>query len=127
MNIAPELHLQIVVAIRLIQTVIQWKPGKDIAHLRTRKKWQHLAEDATLEEYQAIIQTVVHDEVALVYLYHFGSRVYPSIVAQVQQKPWLVMFGLDGIMETAFVIESPQEYLGQPEFELIGQLWEVLV
>lgn len=126
MKVTHELHTQIIVAIRLIQTTVRWKPGKDIAHLRTRKKWQHLAEDATLEDYQAIIQTVIHDKAALIYLYHFGPLFYPSIVTQIGQKLWLVMFGMDGIMETAFVVENPQEYLGQPEFELIGQLQEVL-
>lgn len=36
------------------------------------------------------------------------------------------MFALDGILETAFVVEWPDKYLGKREFELIGTLGEVL-
>jgi hypothetical protein len=35
------------------------------------------------------------------------------------------MFSLDGILESAFVIERPERYLSKPGFELIGQLGEV--
>ncbi|MEZ4730145.1 MAG: hypothetical protein R3E79_23695 [Caldilineaceae bacterium] len=114
MKVMPELHAEIVAAILLVQTAIRWKPGKEAAHLLTRKKWQHLPVDATLEDYQTIIQAVIHNHEAFVYLYRHGSRIYPAIVAPVQQKPWLVMFGIDGIMETAFVIESPRSILVSP-------------
>jgi hypothetical protein len=36
------------------------------------------------------------------------------------------MFALDGIMETAFVVGQPDEYLGKREFQLMGTLSEVL-
>ena len=126
MKISPELYSEIITAISLVQTTIRWKPGKDIAHLTTRKKWQHLPIDATLEDYQTIIRTVIQDHEALVYLYHYGLHIYPTIVAIVNQQQWLVLFSSKGIMETAFVIESPEEYLSRPEFELLGKLQEII-
>lgn len=109
-----------------MQKEIRWKPGKDVAHLETRKDWQHLPENATLDDYYAIIQSVLHDEKAFVYLYHYRSKVYPVVVAELDQVLWLVMCASDGMMETSFVVEEPAEYLSKREFQLIGSLKEVL-
>jgi len=68
----------------------------------------------------------VEDREARVFLYHYGIDVYPTIVAQVGNAQWLVMFDLNGIMETAFILESPERYLAKREFEAIGSLAEVL-
>lgn len=125
-KLSGELQKRVVAAIRSVQKEIRWKPGKDVAHLETRKDWQHLPDSASLDDYQVIIQTVLRDDEAQVYLYHHGDTVYPTVVTEIDHTPWLVMFALDGILETAFVVEWPDKYLGKHEFELIGTLEEVL-
>jgi hypothetical protein len=33
---------------------------------------------------------------------------------------------MDGVMESAYVVERPEHYLGHPAFECIGSLSEVM-
>ncbi len=113
---------QVIAAIRAARTVIRWKPGKDIQHLNTRKSYGHLHKSATIDNYHEIIRIVLSDLAARVYLYHFGNRIYPTVAATIDDNVWLIMFGLDGIMETAFVVEWPDQYLNRREFEFIDTL-----
>jgi hypothetical protein len=46
------------------------------------------------------------------------------ILAEIREKA-LIMFNSDGIIESAFVIERPQQYLNKPVFERIGLMNEV--
>ncbi|HEY67722.1 MAG TPA: hypothetical protein G4N97_05560 [Thermoflexia bacterium] len=50
-----------------------------------------------------------------------------TIVAVIQGHHWLVMFALDGLMESAYIVENPDRYLSKPVFDLLGPLSEVLV
>jgi hypothetical protein len=43
-----------------------------------------------------------------------------------EQRHWLVMFTMDGVMESAYVVERPEHYLSHPAFEYIGSLSEVM-
>lgn len=121
------LNQQIVAAIRAVRTTIRWKPGKDIQHLNTRKDHGHLPKTATIDDYHDIIRNILLDSDSEVYLYHFGSRAYLAVVAKVDGKTWLVMFGLDGLMETAFVVEWPEHYLNRREFEFVGTLGALMI
>lgn len=98
----PQIRQNVIEALRLIQNQIQWKPGKDKQHLQTRTDYGYLPPESTLAAYEAIIHTIIHDETAVVYVYLWQQDVYPTIVGNFSNRRWLVMFSLQGIMETAF-------------------------
>ncbi|HEY88125.1 MAG TPA: hypothetical protein G4N98_00095 [Thermoflexia bacterium] len=111
-------------AIRIAQSAVHWKLYSAARHLYKRKRQGHLSHDATLEDYERIILTVLNDGAAQVYLYWYNRTPYMVVVATVQNRLWLVMFNLEGVLETAFVIDVP-DYLKQPGFEKFGSLSEV--
>ena len=86
----------------------------------------HLARDTTRAEYEQIIHSVVSDRTATVYLYTHSGKDYVAIVAAVENQAWLAMFGLDGVLESAFVVERPELYLSKTAFDRMGTLDEVL-
>jgi hypothetical protein len=47
------------------------------------------------------------------------------VVAQVDGVRWLVMLGVDGLMETAFPPEDPAMYLAAPRFTRVDTLEEL--
>jgi hypothetical protein len=112
--------------IRQVQEGISWKPGSAMRHLHKRKLRRHLPVEATIADYENIIDTILKMSSARVYLYWYNDVPYPTIVGHVRKDLWLVMFSFEGIMESAFVIENPQIYLSPPQFEQIGLLGEVL-
>jgi hypothetical protein len=85
-----------------------------------------LPADATLDDYDRIIYTVLTTDTAHVYLYWHGHDAYPTIVTVLEGNHWLVIFSMDGILESAFVVENPESYLRPPNFEPMGLLYEVL-
>jgi hypothetical protein len=111
-------------AIASIQNAVHWKTHSAVRHLQKRKRQGHLPPGATLQDYDDLIQAVLHDDAAQVYLYWYLGTAYVAVVATIQQRPWLVMFGFNGTMESAFVIET-KAYLAQPGFECLGALREV--
>ena len=113
-------------AIWLIRSQIRWKSGKAIQHLQTRIHYGHLPPSATLTEYEAIIVGSVNDDFADVYLYTWDEKSYPTIVSTYQGQRWLVMFGIDGVMETAFPPTDPDEYLADIRFQFLGTLEELM-
>jgi hypothetical protein len=94
--------IEVLVAIRQVREKIRWKPGKDILHLKKRILLRHLPDNATIELYEKIITKVVTDTGANLYVYVYGEAHYPTLVANIESNVWLVMFSLDGILETAF-------------------------
>ena len=70
---------------------IRWKPGSAARHLLKRKLREHLPSDATLADYEQIIQRVLTASDATVYLYRHEDVVYPTIVCPLAGKVWLVM------------------------------------
>ena len=62
---------------------------------------------------------------AEVFAYRWGETIYPTVVAEVEGVRWLVMMGLDGIMETAFPPETPEMYLANLWFQRLGTLEEL--
>ena len=79
-----------------------------------------------LDDYERMVWTVLQDPQARVYLYRYRDTPYVAVVAVVEQRQWLVMFAMDGVMESAYVVERPEHYLSHPAFERIGSLSEVM-
>ena len=59
------------------------------------------------------------------FVYRWGETLYPTVVAEVEGARWLVMFDLDGMMETAFPPEDPERYLVNLRFQRLGTLEEL--
>ncbi len=119
-------QVKLVNAIQLLQSVIRWKPKKAKQHLQTRISYGHLPSTATLSEYEAVIRAAIEDPLANVYVYIWKTINYPTIASHQRGKVWLVMFNMDGIMETAFPPTFPDQYLADPRFNYVGSLHEVL-
>jgi len=120
------LKQRIQAAIRAIRSQILWKPGKDIQHVRTRIHYGHLPPSATVAMYEAMIVTLLNDNQADVYSYTWEQEIYPTIVSTYENQRWLVMVGIDGVMETAFPPTEPDEYLADSRFQLLGKLQEIM-
>ena len=78
-----------------------------------------------MAEYEAIIIRVISTSTAEVFVYRWGETLYPTVVAEVEGIRWLVILGLDSIMETAFPPESPVTYLANLRFQRLGTLEEL--
>jgi hypothetical protein len=102
-----------------------WRPEKDVQQLAKRIELGHLPVEATLVEYEALIIRVVNTPYAEVFAYRWSETLYPTIVAEVEGVRWLVMIGLDSIMETAFPPEDAETYLANLRFQRLGTLEEL--
>jgi hypothetical protein len=78
-----------------------------------------------LAEYEALIIRVISTSTAEVFVYRWGETLYPTVVEEVEGAWWLVMVGLDSIMETAFPPEDPETYLAHLRFHRLGTLEEL--
>jgi hypothetical protein len=125
-NCVEHIHVQIANAVRSVQSQVRWKPGSAVRHLLKRKLRGHLPSGATLDDYERLVWTVLQDLQAQVYLYRYHDILYVAVVAVVEQRHWLVMFAMDGVMESAYVVERPEQYLSHPAFAYIGSLSEVM-
>jgi hypothetical protein len=112
-------------AIQVARTNVQWKSGKDIQHLAKRIRLGHLSTEAKLLDYEAIIAEVLKDSEVRVYGFLYGDKPYPTMVATLADKEWLVIIGLDGVMETAFPPDDPASYLAEPAFVYVGVLMDI--
>jgi hypothetical protein len=117
--------IDILEAIGKVRKVIIWKPGKADSHLVRRILKGHLPDGATLEQYNTIITFVVNNPDANVYGYLYGGKIYPTLVANVENQLWLVMIGLDGVLETAFPPNDPEGYLSNRGFNNLGSVKEL--
>ena len=120
-----ELNAQVIAATRLVQAGVRWKPGKAQQHLQKRIALGHLEPETQLYDYEAIISALVHDAPAEVYVYIFDDQTYPVVVGTVDNQRWLAMFGLDGVMETAFPPMDAISYLSDSRFVRLGTLQEL--
>jgi len=120
------IRTQVAEAVRLVQRQIRWKPGSAERHLWKRKRRGHLPLDATLAEYEQIIRSAVMNQAAIVYLYAHDELSYVAVAAGIQERIWLIMFDLDGVLETAYIVERPDLYLRKSVFNRVGALAEVL-
>lgn len=117
----------VLAAIHKVQEKILWKPGKASIHLAKRIRLGHLPENSSLEDYETIINLVVHYVNVQVYLYVYETISYPTLVAPIKEQSWLVMFSLNGVLETAFPPEDPEKYLSNSSFIHLGLLKDLEV
>ena len=115
----------IVEAIRRLRERVRWKPEKAVQHLAKRVDLGHLPPGTTVAAYNALIRRIVQTPAAEVWVYRWGETLYPTVVAHVAEVQWLVMLGLDGIMETAFPPQDVEMYLGNPHLTRLGTLEEL--
>lgn len=115
----------VIAAIRRLQEQVRWKPGKTDQHLQKRIALGHLPAGATEAVYEALILRVIRTSTAEVLVYHWGESIYPTVVSDIDGSLWLVMLGLDGVMETAFPPADPDTYLASPQFLRLGTLEEI--
>lgn len=73
-----------------------------------------------------MIHTILTNEKSAVYLCWYDAGVFVAVTTKLTGRVWLVMFSLEGILESAFIVENPNSYLNKPNFEYIGLLNEVL-
>ena len=66
-----------------------------------------------MTDYEALILRIVRTPTATVFAYRWGETLYSTVVAEVEGGPWLVMMGLNGLMETAFPPEDPGDVFGK--------------
>ena len=70
----------------------------------------NLSSDATQAEYDQVNHSVISDRTSTVNLYNCNSVAYVAVVGIIQRQTWLIMFALDGVLESAFTVERPQLY-----------------
>jgi|SRR5882724_708573 len=112
-------------AIRRLRERVRWRPGKDTQHLAKRIELGQLPVGTTLAEYDAIFIGAISPSTAEVVVYRWGEPVYPTVVAAVAGVRWLVMVGLDSVMETACPPEDPETDLANLRFQRLGTLEEL--
>lgn len=115
----------LIAAICLDQNQIAWKLGKAEAHLAKQIRLGHLPLDTTLADYESLVAGLLNMPGAEVYVYEFNEIIYPTLVSRVNQKIWLAMIAMSGVLETAFPPDLPEEYLSNPGFTYVGLLGEL--
>lgn len=105
---------------------ITWKPNKANPHLLKRIRLNHLPVNSTLKDYEHIIQSILANPEAQVYIYTYGIDLYPTLTAYNQNRLWLLMLTSEGIIETAFPPSNPSNYLSNSAFTYLGKLEEIL-
>ena len=119
-------RIELIEALRSIRKDIQWKPDKDIVHLKKRQRMGHISLSATIQDYEKIITDIVQNDSNILYVYEFKASKFYAVRGFVQESEWLVIYGSKGVMETAFPPEDIDEYLNRRGFIFIGQIKEVL-
>lgn len=113
-------------ALSALEKRIRWKPGKGEKHLEKRRAMGHLPQSFSLEDYNALISKLIADEANMVYLYTFGTERYYAVRGKLRQVDWIVIFGKDGIMETAFPPQDIDGYIERRGFRPLGELGVVV-
>jgi hypothetical protein len=126
MYIDPRDLEKVIQAIIVNQAEIQWKPGKAQPHLAKRIRLGHLPENSTLADSEVVIATVTSNRKANVYAYVYDQVIYPTLTAIVEDRLWLVMMRMDGILETSFPPDDPEKYLNNNYFTYLGIMEELL-
>lgn len=78
------------------------------------------------EDYNALVSKLIKDDTNIVYLYEFGTERYYAVRGSIQGVDWLVIFGKDGIMETAFPPRDVEGYIVNRGFRPLGKIGEVV-
>ena len=113
-------------ALLAVRSRVRWKTGKDLRHLEKRKLLRHLPPDASMEDYNDLIAGIAHDDTAFVYDYLFGVKEYFAVAGVVDGTDWLVIFSLDGLMETAFPPDDMGWYIADQRMVTVGRVGDIL-
>jgi hypothetical protein len=105
---------------------IIWKPSAAARHLLKRKLRGHLPTDATIADYEAVIQRVMSMVDASIYVYQTEGLHFLAVATWLEGRLWLVITSFEGIMETAFVVENTETYLEREAFQYVGKMSEVV-
>lgn len=124
--LSTEEQATVVEALRAIRSKVCWKPGKDVVHHQKRQKMGHLSALCSLAGYEDQIYDIVRNGQNIVYLYDFRGIYFYAVRGFKAENEWLVIFGRDGVMETAFPPENMDEYLATRGFVVLGRVEEVL-
>lgn len=79
-------RIAVLQAIGIVREQINWKPRKATRHLLKRISLGHLPDETTIEQYNAIVTFVVNNPDANIYLYVFRETIYPTLVANMENK-----------------------------------------
>lgn len=85
LNSMEHFHVQTANAIRSVRFQVRWKPGSAMRHRLKRRLRGHLPSEATLDDYEHIVLTVLQDSQAQVYRYRHDDTSYVAVVAMVEQ------------------------------------------
>ncbi len=124
--IQPKTLSTIIQSIEKAKCQIFWKPNKANPHLLKRIRLNHLPANATLNDYENIIQSILANPEAQVYIYTYDLDLYPTLAAYNQNRLSLLMLTAEGIIEIAFPPSNPSNYFSNPAFTYLGQLGELL-
>ena len=113
-------------AIQALRVQVRWKPGKDTRHLEKRKRRGHLPPEFTVAQYNHLIATILLNDENLVYHCQVSGVSYGAVRGTYDGREWLVIFGLEGVMETAFPPGRIEQYITLHGFVLLGKIKEVL-
>lgn len=108
--------LQITKMLQSMRSHVRWRPGSAERHLQKRIARGHLDVNATLEAYEQIIHTVLDDPFAHIYIYHGSDAPYICVTSIIERQHWLVIADMDCVLETAFVVDNPANYLNRPSY-----------
>ncbi|MBE9175118.1 hypothetical protein IQ225_07005 [Synechocystis salina LEGE 06155] len=124
--IEPKTLRTIIRSIEKAKRQICWKPNKANPHLLKRIRLNHLPASSDLKDYENLIQSILANPEAQVYIYTYDIDLYPKLTAYNQNRLWLLMLTAEGIVETAFPPSNPSNYLSNPAFTYLGKLGELL-
>jgi hypothetical protein len=79
-----------------------------------------------MEVYNQLIRDLVHAPDSLSYRYPVGERYYYAVRGRTGGREWLVIFDVQGVLETAFPPNDMDGYLSSQGFEYLGTVGEVL-
>jgi hypothetical protein len=113
-------------ALLALRDKVRWKPGKDVVHHQKRQNMGHLPLSCSLAGYENLILDIVRNGQSIVYLYEVRGVHFYAVRGFNAGNEWLVIFGRDGVMETAFPPENMDGYLAARGFVVLGHLEEVL-
>ncbi len=122
--LSDEERITLVDALRAICNKLHWKPGKDIVHLKKRRRMKNLS--GSLTDYEQVIYNIVRNVQNIVYLYDFMGTHYYAVRGFAANNEWIVIFGRGGLMETAFPPQNIDEYLERRGFIFLGRVEEIL-
>ena len=102
----------------------QWKPGKDLIHLKKRISRQDVSVEFTLQDYNKLIVNVVTNVESDIHVYRLNG--FHQSYFAFSANNWIIILGQNAIMETAMKTSSSKRYLSEEKgYTYIGTVKEV--